>query len=643
MDERIILFSKDGLEINCSDERIINFIVSFEDTNNYLNINDIIELYNVKLYFSSGGLKREKYEDKWEFYKKQISKIWSKICCYFNTLTDENIVKHFCSIEDFIYKEYFWELFAKCKISKRISDDTFKKLFELTNNKDFILKNEEIVNAYDKRLTELLKSNVYTAEYLLSHYERSKQDDRNKLYFPKSLSTLDADEIVSNYIDSEFCNVNYVRLASNSKDYKDFKLSDKTKLKARKKYESEIQKMFKSETSAKIAFTTQVIFSNEQVEPKKLVLEDNSYIYSYSVPWIKNNFTQEQLFLNFRELFGFIDEFGRIEFIPHVSELDLLDIIGLHSDNEYNSNSFSFVLKDNKAILTFVSYRELLAQMGMKLENIVKESFNAFCSDYGIENCIINFTSIDDTLSKIRFLVPELEAVLKKYKSYVEYGAVELELLSISSTPIQINDIPSSVKQKYIYCTEEYKKDLFELFSKQGLLRFNFKEGGRYTNLYEFLLNERADFNAIKDFQKKRFENLILKKYLYVENGFLRFCDSLKMSILNELYANDAISYWFLPDDARKKVDMMVERRELCFQNTLFTKEEADYFNYFLNKKFCNGEDLRNKYVHGTHYPDEQIMENDYNRLLLLFVLILLKIIDDILCYEIMKAENNNE
>ena len=643
MDERIILFSKDGLEINCSDERIINFIVSFEDTNNYLNINDIIELYNVKLYFSSGGLKREKYEDKWEFYKKQISKIWSKICCYFNTLTDENIVEHYCLIEDFIYKEFFWDLFAKCKISKRISNETFEKLFGLTNNKEFILKNEEIVTAYDRRLTELLKSNVYTAEYLLSHYERSKQDDKIKLYFPKSLSTLDADEIVSNYIDSEYCNVNYVRLASNSKDYKDFKLSDKTKLKARKKYESEIQEMFKSETSAKIALTTQVVFSSEQVEPKKLVLEDNSYIYSYSIPWIKNNFTQEQLFLNFKELFGFVDELGRIEFVPHVSELDFLDIFGLHSDNEYNSNSFSFVLKDNKAILTFVSYRELLAQMGMKLENIVKESFNAFCSDYGIENCIINFTSIDDTLSKIRFLVPELEAVLKKYKSYVEYGTVDLELLSISSTPVQINDIPSSVKQKYICCTEEYKKDLFELFSKQGLLRFNFKDGGRYTNLYEFLLNERVDFNAIKDFQKKRFENLILKKYLYVENGFLRFCDSLKMSILNELYANDAISYWFLPDDARKKVDMMVERRELCFQNTLFTKEEADYFNYFLNKKFCNGEDLRNKYVHGIHYPDEQIMENDYNRLLLLFVLILLKIIDDILCYEIMKAENNNE
>ncbi len=643
MDERIILFSKEELAINSDEKRIIDFIESFCNTKVYDDINDVIELYNVRLYFNGGGLQHERYLEKWEFYKTQTNLIWSKICCYFNTLTDENIVMHFCSIEDFIYKEYFWELFAKCKISKRISDDTFKKLFELTNNKDFILKNEEIVNAYDKRLTELLKSNVYTAEYLLSHYERSKQDDRNKLYFPKSLSTSDTDEIVSNYIDSEFCNVNYVRLASNSKDYKDFKLSDKTKLKARKKYESEIQKMFKSETSAKIAFTTQVIFSNEQVEPKKLVLEDNSYIYSYSVPWIKNNFTQEQLFLNFRELFGFIDEFGRIEFIPHVSELDLLDIIGLHSDNEYNSNSFSFVLKDNKAILTFVSYRELLAQMGMKLENIVKESFNAFCSDYGIENCIINFTSIDDTLSKIRFLVPELEAVLKKYKSYVEYGTVDLELLSISSTPVQINDIPSSVKQKYICCTEEYKKDLFELFSKQGLLRFNFKEGGRYTNLYEFLLNERADFNAIKDFQKKRFENLILKKYLYVENGFLRFCDSLKMSILNELYANDAISYWFLPDDARKMVDMMVEKGEPCYQKTLFTKEESDYFNYFLNKTFGNGEDLRNKYVHGTHYPDEQIMENDYNRLLLLFVLILLKIIDDILCYEIMKAENNNE
>ena len=105
------------------------------------------------------------------------------------------------------------------------------------------------------------------------------------------------------------------------------------------------------------------------------------------------------------------------------------------------------------------------------------------------------------------------------------------------------------------------------------------------------------------------------------------------MLILRYLYYNDVISYWHLTESVRAMVDDMVKEGGLCFLNTLFTKEESDYFNYFLNKVFSNGEDLRNKYVHGSFYPDSIMMENDYNRLLFLFALITYKIIDDVMCY----------
>jgi hypothetical protein len=643
MDERIILFSKEELAINSDEKRIIDFIESFCNTNVYDDINDVIELYNVRLYFNGGGLQHERYIEKWDFYKTQTNLIWSKICCYFNTLTDENIVKHYCLIEDFIYKEYFWELFAKCNIMKNISSETFVDLFKLVKHKADILKNRSIVKYYDIVLAELLKSFQFTAELLLSHYEMAKQDNKNKMYFPESLSLVDKDEIVSKYIDSDFCNPNYLYLAVNAKDHDNFKLSDKTKLKARKKYSADMQRMFDSGSCAKMALKTIIGFSKEQQEPRTFYIENDACVCSYSILWIKQHNTAEQLFFNLKYLFEFINDFGIINLVPHVAEFEILDVLGLHSDNEYNCG-MSFRVKNQIAIGTFVSYKQILFQDGIIFETITKDVFNNYCKYIGIENLSVNIATNDGLLSKIRFLAPELEAVLKKYKIYVENGMIDLELLSINSSPIRINEIPSLVERKYVCCVENaIGREMIELFSEHSLLRFNFEYSGRYKNLYDLLLKESIDFNDIEDFQKKRFENLILKKYLYIENGFIRFCDSLKMSILNELYANDAISYWFLPDEARKKVDMMVEKGELCFQKTLFTKEESDYFNYFLNKTFGNGEDLRNKYVHGTHYPDEQIMENDYNRLLLLFVLILLKIIDDILCNEIMKAENNNE
>ena len=53
--------------------------------------------------------------------------------------------------------------------------------------------------------------------------------------------------------------------------------------------------------------------------------------------------------------------------------------------------------------------------------------------------------------------------------------------------------------------------------------------------------------------------------------------------------------------------------------------------------------DLRNKYMHGSHNYDEQTMICDYNRLLTLFILVLYKIIDDLICYNFEEEaiENN--
>lgn len=641
MDERIILFSKENLAINCDEKRIIDLIELFSDKTIYEDINDVIELYNVKLFFSSGGLQNKTSLEKLDVCQKQISRIGANICRYFSTITDENAVKLFLSIEDYIYKEYFWDLFDTCDLCKKVSSETFATLFECSEHKDVILRKRKIVKHYDNVLAELLKSYALTAELFLSHFEMSRQNDKNKMFFPESLSLTDKDKIVLEYLESEICNLNYLKLAVNAKDYEKFKLSDKTRLYARKKYSAEMQRMHDSESCAKVELKTNVVFSKDQQEPRTFYIENDACVCSYSALWIKQHNTEEQLFFNLKYLFEFIDQYGIISLVPHIAEIEILDVLGLHSDNEYNCSA-SFQVKNQVAMGTFVAYKQFLLQDGMMLETIIENVFNNCCKYAGIENMSVNVLATSDTLSKIRFITPELEAVLKKFKIYVENGFVDLELLTINSSPTRMGEIPSSVERKYIYCVESVVgNEMFELFSKQSLLRFNFDGGGKYKNMYEFLLNESVDFNSIKDFQKDRFENLLSKKYLCVNNGSLKICDGLKMSILNELYSNDAISYWFLPNEIRKKIDLMVDNGELCFKNTLFTKEETEFFNYYLNKTFGNGEDLRNKYVHGTHSNDNQVIEHDYNCLLLLFSLVLLKILEDILCCEIVRTDKD--
>ena len=64
----------------------------------------------------------------------------------------------------------------------------------------------------------------------------------------------------------------------------------------------------------------------------------------------------------------------------------------------------------------------------------------------------------------------------------------------------------------------------------------------------------------------------------------------------------------------------------------LLSPAERDYYSYYLNnEKFTNGHAIRNNYAHGTtpSYSKEK-HEVNYYRLQVLFVMLLLKISEDL-------------
>ena len=92
----------------------------------------------------------------------------------------------------------------------------------------------------------------------------------------------------------------------------------------------------------------------------------------------------------------------------------------------------------------------------------------------------------------------------------------------------------------------------------------------------------------------------------------------------------EVISYWHYPKIIRDEIDIMAESKIVKFSNKLFTKAENEYFDFYLNNRYSNGLWLRNKYVHATNSHDEVEQESDYKILLKLFVLLVLKIEDDL-------------
>lgn len=79
-------------------------------------------------------------------------------------------------------------------------------------------------------------------------------------------------------------------------------------------------------------------------------------------------------------------------------------------------------------------------------------------------------------------------------------------------------------------------------------------------------------------------------------------------------------------------LDEMFSRGWIEFDVQLLSLAERDYFSYYLNnEKFTNGPAIRNNYAHGTtpSYSEEKHLYN-YLQILVLFILLLLKISEDL-------------
>ena len=79
-------------------------------------------------------------------------------------------------------------------------------------------------------------------------------------------------------------------------------------------------------------------------------------------------------------------------------------------------------------------------------------------------------------------------------------------------------------------------------------------------------------------------------------------------------------------------MDEMVSKGWISLDNHLLSPAERDYFSYYLNnEKFTNGPAIRNNYAHGTtpSYSEEKHLHN-YLQILVLFIMLLLKISEDL-------------
>ena len=401
---------------------------NFDKEKSIEDINDIIELYQIKRYIDADLFLAHWSENHRSYFKEIVKDIWNVISKYWVTIDNRNFGNLFNAIE-FSYWDSFWDLIETFENYKNISKEMFVKVL---NGKHIVLRDvlhhKKLVKYYGQEIKQHMLENEKSAELLLAQYEEKHERDFTTINFPSCLTLEDKEQIILNYLNWEDANLNYVRLIVNSRDTEKLKLSDKTRLKAynvERKKNNEIL-----ETGHVWNCGNQVSLSEKQEEPVVITWEVNIQKVSYSIKWLNQFDDSFSLFKIFSNLFGYIDEFGLIELVSKKEEMDVMENVFMNSKNCY-SKGMAFTRKSNLSHIQIFMFAEYLKGRNKTIELILKDVIDGLINGvFGLKNLRITFSSENTSnLEKVRMIAPEFESLLKQFQLYAEDGIIDHELL----------------------------------------------------------------------------------------------------------------------------------------------------------------------------------------------------------------------
>lgn len=310
---KVVFYSKEGMAGGHQLQKGEHVLRS-DIKSKYTDINDIFELYNIKKYIDNELYLKSWTNDDIPNFKQKAAEFGKVIGQFMATINDSNVENLYeNTLQNYVHS--FWELVNNQGVYKRISKSIFSNI--LSNEPHIIheiLTHKNIVDHYDKEIRLFLLTYSQSAEILLSVYEVKDDFQKNQKFIPKSLSVDDKETILSNYLDSNDVNYNYIGLIQNVRNRNDFKVSDKTRLKAKRLHKSETEKFFAANNGMK--YGVSVSFSDKTSKVKDGVIDENFIInYTYSLDFIKQNCDTYSLFQNFKFLFEYIDLQHRINLV----------------------------------------------------------------------------------------------------------------------------------------------------------------------------------------------------------------------------------------------------------------------------------------------------------------------------------------
>lgn len=647
MSNRVKFYGKADMANGYMLEKALPILQQLKSSKEYVNINDVIELYNVYKFINAQIFRKDFNSEEKALFNEENSKIINQIIGRFFSKVDNGTIANYFGKIEREYIEDVLELFEKYKVHKRISWDSFKHFIDSNHIPVFyIVECEKIVNTFDSDLRELILNNNQSIDLLITKY--LKKSPARQVFLPKSLSIEDKEQIVKNYIVSAMVHPGTLELIINLPVNSDFKISDDTRLAAKNRYDQEMENLFVKSGNSGFQTTIEAGINKEQKEPVIIDYKENRFYISVSSKWIKDNLDYPTLLNNFIHIYNFVDKENRIEFISKPNQISTLERVFMNPGLKkvYIKGSF-FDIYNNFAVVAMVSYCEFLEkECNIRIEEVLQWFFDEYLVfEFNIHDFIVNMPSSGSSyLEKCRTICCEFESILKQYEALVKFGKINHDFIELSSRPMDYHAIESLMPDKYIYLNEDNQdcqNTLYWLFSDQTMLTYlpHREDVERYNCLYELLINTTVNISEYEDYQCNNIKWLITKGILKQDSqGNLTLHDKLEAIILCDLYKNGFVSNQFLERfQLNKPLKNLQQKCWIYKESSLFAKQECDYLDFYLNKsKFTNGQDLRNTYLHGTQRKrgaDIDLHRVNYYRLLMFVVITIIKINEE-LCYK---------
>lgn len=644
-EERVKFYSE-------TDGTLISMLISAEKIltksfvkENYSEINDIIELHNIKKLIDHDLLLKTWSEDTKTDFKKKVKQYASLIGTFFSKIDEESYIEYFEEVI-FDYKDDFFEIINNQTVFKKITGETFIRAL---NKNEFlirdILKFKNFVTHYDTLIRNFLLQYEENAELLLDEFYAEKDSNQKKMNFPKSLSKEDKSNIIEKYIDCESPNLNYLRLILEDKKNKELALNPKVILKAKKKGKV-ISNFYLQNNAIKINFDLEISNRKKDV----VFLEGSGYsthlIYNYdNLISQKNNIDR---FHNFIFPFRFVDENFNFNFLANKTEDLSPEKFSKKTKKSYPRNTLFDCFKDSLPLNQLNMYENFVTKnFNTSIERIITDYINTHLTQtYGIPYLNYSPSTAHSFLEKTNHVAIQTETLLNKFQLYTKEGEIDPELLELTSSTLYFGKIKSLNPLKYAYLnstkknlaqTKKIQKDSIILFGKKC---FQIKNQSLQSSCHNFIdtLSHKVKIDDFEDFSQKNIKDLIKDGYLRInKKGYLTKKDEIYIQILDEIYHKGYIN---IINHIKTHVPRiyspifeMINEGILEYDTCLFSKQEVDYLNYYLNdKSFSNSLGLRNKYIHGsiTNNKDEKIHYSNYLKFLRILILVVIKIEDDL-------------